>query len=360
MITRMDFIALTFFLLSPLLILSQKNIFKTYTVEDGLVSNPVKRIYQDKKGFMWIATTEGLSKYDGHKFTNYTTANGLSHNLINDLYESPDGKLYVAENNGSVDILQHDAIVRKAAFKNVIINQFYVTRDHRVIAATDGNGFYELKNGNFVKPLQSFPRSTYNGFSELNDSLLIGGSESEGLVHILNMRYGSYSEIKQPLMTHRIYKDSKNRTWLCTNDGLELVSYFQKNDQPLSIFLLRAPFKMPDLRKADVADIMEDASGNFWIATTHGLVEIHPDGDWQLFSEKDGLPSPDIACIYQDIEKNIWIGTSFGLAKLITKKDIRIYTLENGLTLNHEGFLQPLFNSTKKKFLFINSPQNYS
>jgi ligand-binding sensor domain-containing protein len=65
----------------------------------------VRRIFQDKKGFIWIGTWEGLSKYDGYKFTNYTIANGLSHNMVNDLYESPDEKLYVAENNGTVDVL---------------------------------------------------------------------------------------------------------------------------------------------------------------------------------------------------------------------------------------------------------------
>src|ERR1700746_2998661 len=79
---------------------AQQFIFKTYSVADGLVANPVRRVYQDSKGFIWIATWEGLSRYDGNKFTNYTIANGLSHNLVNDICESDDGKLYVAENNG--------------------------------------------------------------------------------------------------------------------------------------------------------------------------------------------------------------------------------------------------------------------
>src|SRR5262245_36947790 len=134
-------IAFVFFLS---LLPAQQLIFKTYTVEDGLVSNPVRRIYQDHKGFIWIGTWEGLSEYNGYKFTNYTTANGLSHNMINDLYESIDGKLYVAENNGEIDILQNNAILKKAAFHDVVINQFHVLPDQRVVAATDTNGIYEL------------------------------------------------------------------------------------------------------------------------------------------------------------------------------------------------------------------------
>src|SRR4030095_9967597 len=210
---------------------AQQFIFKTYTVEDGLVSNPVRQIFQDKKGFIWVGTWEGLSKYDGYKFTNYTIDNGLSHNLVNDLYESSDEKLYVAENNGTVDVLLHDVIDKKAAFHNVVINQFYQTQNNRVVAVTDTNGVFEIKNGTLVKPPQSFPASTYRDFTELNDSLLVGASENS--LHILNTRLELFSEIKQSsgVLTRKIYKDSKGRVWIGTNNGLKLISFVEKDDQ---------------------------------------------------------------------------------------------------------------------------------
>ena len=344
-------IIICFFLLITSQTFAQQLIFKSYTVEDGLVSNPVRRIYQDSKGFIWICTWEGLSKYDGHKFTNYTTANGLSHNMVNDIYESEDGKLYVAENNGTVDILQQDAVVKKAAFKNVIINQFYITQNHRVIAATDYTGLHEIKNGNLVKPSQPFPGSTYGDISELNDTLLIGGGD--GWLHILNRQFELFSEIKLPkeLLTLKIYKDSKNKVWVGTTNGLKLVSELQKKNlqrspdgQSLHFTLLPAPFNIPALKNGIVNDILEDPNGNFWIATRDGLVKIQPDNKWQLFSEKNGLPSENISCLYQDKEKNIWIGSALGLAKLVTKNGIRIYTVENGLISNALAFLLPLKN----------------
>lgn len=351
-------------------ITAQQLIFKTYSIEDGLVSNPVRCIRQDKKGFIWIGTWEGLSKYDGYKFTNYTTANGLSYNMVNDMYEAEDGKLYVAENNGAVDILQQDAIAKKSGFKNVTVNQFCITQNHGIIAATDTSGLLEIKNGSLIKPPQVFPVSTYNDITELNDSLLIGGSE--GSLRILNRRYGLFSEIKQPkaVLTNKIYEDSKNRVWIGTNYGLKFLSLFQKNNQPANYTLLPAPFNIPILSNSIINDIMEDANGVLWIATLHGLVKIEPNGNWQQFSEKNGLPSSNIACIYQDKEKNIWIGTSLGLAKLITKNSIGIYTIKNRLTTNICRFLLPLknnifltgtengiqlFNGTKGSFSLINS-----
>src|SRR4030095_13600044 len=73
---------LTVFLFCSLLLSkAQQTSFTRYTMHDGLVANPVRCIYQDKKGFIWIGTYEGVSRYDGYKFTNYTNANGLSHNM---------------------------------------------------------------------------------------------------------------------------------------------------------------------------------------------------------------------------------------------------------------------------------------
>ena len=339
-----------FLILSAALpVTAQQLIFKTYTEEDGLVSNPVRRIFQDSRGFIWIGTWQGLSKYDGHKFTNYTTVNGLSDNMINDMYESPEGKLYVAENSGTTDILQQDAIVKKAAFSNVIINQFYITQNNRVIAATDTSGLHEIKNGSLIKPLQKFPNSTYGDLTDMNDSLLIGGAE--GSLSILNSQFEVLSEIKQPreIIIFKIYKDFKNRIWVGTSNGLKLISSVLSN-QPLSFKLLPAPFNIPILKNSHTNDMLEDDNGNFWLATTHGLVKIDMEGGWQVFSEKDGLPSADIRCIYQDTEKNIWIGTSLGLAKLVTKNDIRIYTTENGLLSNHIRFLVSL---NKDIFLLV-------
>ena len=346
--TGRKMILLILFLALSFSLTAQQLIFKTYTEEDGLVSNPVRRIFQDSRGFIWIGTWQGLSKYDGHKFTNYTTVNGLSDNMINDMYESPEGKIYVAENGGTVDILQHDAIIKEAAFRNVTINQFYVTQNNRILAATDYSGLHEIKNGNLIKPVQQFPGSTYNDITDLNDSLFIGGDY--GSLRILNNQFEKISEIKQlvNILVFKIYKDSKKRTWIGTNHGLKLLSQFEKINQPLNFTLLHAPFNIPVLKNHSVVDMLEDSIGNFWIGTSHGLVKIDPKGGWQLFSEKDGLPSSIINCIYQDKEKNIWIGTTLGLTKLVTKNHIRIYTAEHGLNSNGVGFLAPI-----KKNLFL-------
>ena len=62
--------------------------FVNYTPRDGLVGNKVRFITQDSKGKLYFATTNGLSIYDGSRFTNYNTENGLATDLVNGVLET--------------------------------------------------------------------------------------------------------------------------------------------------------------------------------------------------------------------------------------------------------------------------------
>src|SRR5262245_42060833 len=81
--------------------------FTHLTADDGLAQNTVTAILQDRRGFMWIGTSAGLSRYDGYHFTTYThdpeNPNSLSHNWVRDLYEDPDGMIWVATEGGGAN-----------------------------------------------------------------------------------------------------------------------------------------------------------------------------------------------------------------------------------------------------------------
>ena len=61
---------------------SQNYTYENYNVKRGLISSNVYRIIQDSKGFIWIATECGVSKFDGYSFQNFTTRDGLLNNEI--------------------------------------------------------------------------------------------------------------------------------------------------------------------------------------------------------------------------------------------------------------------------------------
>ena len=319
---------------------TQQHIFKNYAVNDGLIANAVRRIFQDSKGFLWIGTWEGLSKYDGYTFTNYTTANGLSHNLINDFYESPEGKLYVATNNGSIDAVDGNRIIQKAVANSIVVNRFLHFND-RIIATTDHNGIQEFRNGKLMRMRQDVSDPSYSYITALNDSML--SIIADKSIRFFNAKYELITEIRNDQAVYIdafIYRDSKKRIWAGTSNGLKLLAVPPQKNIPVSFTALPTPFSIPELRLR-INDMIEDEEGTLWIGTSDGLVKIYADGSHQVITSKEGLIADNVTCIFRDRENNIWFGTSLGLSKLVTRSSIRIYTTEEGLWSNNLFFLQP-------------------
>src|SRR5215831_13491681 len=73
---------------------------RLYTTEDGLVRKWVTRIRSDSRGRLWFCTVEGLSLFDGERFSNYTTAQGLPHRVVNDILDAGDGTYWLATGAG--------------------------------------------------------------------------------------------------------------------------------------------------------------------------------------------------------------------------------------------------------------------
>jgi len=323
---------------------AQQYIFKNYSVNDGLVANYVHRIFQDSKGFIWIATWDGLSKYDGHQFTNYTTGNGLSNNLVNDFYESGDGKLFLATNNGGLDMVSGNKVIPKAVASTVIVNRFLKYSDDRLLVSTDTNGLQEFREGKFIKPVQPFPNYTYNNLVGLNDSLFVASSSYSLQVLDLNYKvYAVLSDSAAHFTDNMLYRDSRNRLWTGGASGLELLLPLTEHMQ-LKKIIPHFPFAISALQRNKINDMFEDAAGTIWIGTSGGLLKISSNGLYQLITKKEGLISDNITRIFQDKEKNIWIGTTSGLSKLVANSEIRIYKTENGLLSNNIYFTSRVKN----------------
>ncbi len=73
--------------------------FDHLSLEQGLSQSIIEQIVQDRKGFMWFATEDGLNRFDGYRFTVYKNVPGnpntLSYNELKALYEDRDGILWV-------------------------------------------------------------------------------------------------------------------------------------------------------------------------------------------------------------------------------------------------------------------------
>src|SRR5688572_946827 len=79
--------------------------FVHYTPKDGLISNSIRNIYQDSKGCLYFTSMNGLSVYDGARFSNYTSANGLDNDIVNCVMEMGDDSIWIVSNNQKIQCL---------------------------------------------------------------------------------------------------------------------------------------------------------------------------------------------------------------------------------------------------------------
>src|SRR5262245_36871053 len=87
------------------LILAEQLPIKSYTVADGLAHGTITSIYQDRQGYLWFCTFEGLSLFDGYRFKNYDQHDGLPPGVVNSVTEDREGRLWVATNGGIARLL---------------------------------------------------------------------------------------------------------------------------------------------------------------------------------------------------------------------------------------------------------------
>ena len=80
--------------------------FEKLTVQNGLSHNKVNCIIQDKRGFVWLGTDDGLNRYDGKNFLQFHhrlhDTSSISGNIITDLLEDKEGRIWIATSDGGL------------------------------------------------------------------------------------------------------------------------------------------------------------------------------------------------------------------------------------------------------------------
>ena len=108
---------LLIFLFNSFFTHAQDEIYRSYTVEDGLPSSEVYYSFQDSKGYMWFATDAGVSRFNGYEFENFTTKNGLTDNTVFKITEDSKGRIWFAPFNGKVCYYANDTIIEPSFIK---------------------------------------------------------------------------------------------------------------------------------------------------------------------------------------------------------------------------------------------------
>ncbi len=322
--------------------------FQKYSVKEGLPYSNVYSFTQDKEGYLWIGTGEGLSRFDGQDFTTYTTSQGLAENSITAITKTKSGNIWLGHLEGGISFYDADSdtftTVLDTALNN-FVNDIYKDEKGRIWIATVGGGVYVYEGDNSVRSIQlSEDKGIINIFSITEDyknNLWIG--TNKGVYVKKEENYNKLNGLPGQKIRF-VYEDSHQNIWIGNYQvGLIYIPKKTLTAYPLSKLPVSAKTFTPQnskLGNKSVYCITEGKQGHLWLGTLGGGISKFTvtnrtplKGYFQPFSKKNGLSSNKIWTLDVDNEGNIWVGTiGGGATKIPFNYDrFQLYNKKTGL-----------------------------
>ena len=317
-------------------------------LDKGLSQNSVQTIIQDKEGYMWFGTWDGLNRFDGYDFSiirpdYFNATSGISSPSIRILFQDKDGFIWIGTENG---LNKYDPNTRKISqYKNDLLDNNTLSNDYIDAICEDNQGFIWVGTKDGLNKLNKktgkiirYYLNPCNTNSLSNNSIMYLLSDSSGFLWIatqkglnrLNLntkvfsRYYHNPAVKTSISNDFInclFIDNNHNLWVGTDDGLNLLKKQSKN----FISFKKQASDPLSLSNNNVKTITQDKNGILWIGTIGGVNYMNTN-DYKFYSytsnsnDNTSLSNDYINCIYEDNSGNIWIGTAWGGLNKIDKQ----------------------------------------
>ena len=297
---------------------------QTWSTNEGLPHSSINAISQTSDGYLWIATWEGLARFNGREFNVFKRGSeiGLPDSLVKSLTPTLSGKLLVAGARGGI-LERYKNKWSQIRPAKAMVNHAIYDSNKDLWLALEGKGLiYRNMNTNQDKVIIN-NISAYkilqdnNGVTWVATNRGLFSVTNKTSVHHFTQKYGLP---EQPI--HDILLTHKNHLIIATQQGAyELID---GHFEPLHSQLINKR----------INNLLEDSAHNLWIGTDNNGIFRLSDNNLEQLNEKNGLPSNKISALYQDKEQSIWAGTSSGLFRLREVPFITLTTKE-GLSGNY-------------------------
>lgn len=303
--------------------------FDTWSTNNGLPQNTVGSITQTSDGYIWLATLDGVVRFDGVRFKVFTVANseGLVSNRFKLLYETPDGALWIGtEESGITRYL--NGKFRSFTIADGLPNNsalvFAADTDGRLLVTTsagiakfDGERFEKIDLDTSVAA-RSCPARSGGGLWVV-DQNRVHRYNGPPLERVLPGAPANTDFV--PLC----YEDKAGRVWVAVSFG-EIYCISDRSTDRYGV-------ENGLLPKASVLFIGEASDGDLWLGTNKGALRL-ANGRFESYGEKDGLPDQNLVSFYNDRENNLWFGSALGGLSRLNRRAITVLTTKDGLAGN--------------------------
>ncbi len=296
-------------------------VFKNLSNKDGLSHNSIRDIVQEESGILWIATKQGLNKYDSYRIKCYYEEDsvGIPSNFTTCLYITKSNRLFVGTKKGLTEYNR-----QLDNFSPVLFEGKALPAVSTIIETQSGSIFIGTQLGIYVyRPTQNtvqfaLPQNEITSIIEYNDDKLLATSFSG--VHLLNQegilleKYDTSNTKGLPTNTiNKAFADKAGNCWIAAaNFGLLRFNLKQRECEKIKL-------SKNDLWETKtVHDIREDLDGNLWICSNKGVSVFMPAAK-QCKNIRQAANNPDkdlntgaTYCLFRSKEDIMWMGTEFG------------------------------------------------
>lgn len=318
--------------------------FEHLSIENGLPQNSAKAILQDKQGFLWIGTEEGLARYDGYEFkifkSNFNNAHSLSGNYVTVLFEDLQSNLWIGTRGGGLNRFnptteQFTHFRHNETNPNTLSNNTVhaITQDSKsnIWIGTDGGGLNRLDP--VTKQFTHYRHKKVDTNSLSHDAVSVITEDLKGNIWLgtwggglnhFNPVTNKFTHYKQQPKdansisdnaVSAIIKDKQGNLWIGTKGGG--LNYFDTDSKQFTHYRHKEN-NLNSLSHDEIGTITIDNQGTLWLGTLGGGLN-HFDPITKKFthylhqtSNINSLSNNSIRALTYDHQGNLWVGTDGG------------------------------------------------
>jgi ligand-binding sensor domain-containing protein/signal transduction histidine kinase len=287
--------------------------FERLGIEAGLSQSTVLAILQDKFGFLWVGTQDGLNRYDGYTFKVFRPDLGvpgsISDRWVTTLFEDAQGYLWIGTRQGG-------------------LNRYDPATGQFTCYLHDQDDPHSLSSNHVTAILENKKGELWVG-TTLGLNLL---DRQSGRFQ----RFASDPDIPGTLSSNfvtSLFEDSRGILWIGADDGK--LNRFNSATKSFRAYVYD-PKKYTVLKDNSINEIVEDHTGSLWVASSEGLNRFDPgSSEFTRYTHLEGRPSSlasnIVMSLHLDRSGILWVGTDQGLDRFDPKTgDFTHYQFDPG------------------------------
>jgi diguanylate cyclase (GGDEF)-like protein len=307
--------------------------FSFSTITEGLGNFNVNCMAQDRAGYLWVGTENGLYRYDGREFRQFSAADGLHGHIIKSLFTAPDGTLivgtttgiYFERQDGQFSQIHAPAPVTEFSARSGTV--FTALAPDQVVTADRSGGFLlrRIAADNWVAEPMYLEGTSIWSVLAAPGSVLWYGCDAD----LCRRQNGKTTHLRAAMHL-------PEEQWLhlrLARDGHLWVRGVTHLGEVMPVENSFAEHDVPGRSdSATYAELVDDANGHI-VASQGAALGIWENGHWRMVTALNGLSRYDISGLFVDREGSLWMGVvGHGLMRWVGQDQWEAYTSANGLS----------------------------